>query len=710
MRDLSPAATNVILDRERERVCRNEACRLFQAELRDTRQETNNVIYVSNSNATVTHLSDLVQQQWSEGALQDGVRCESCKNTAQIRERTVPKHLPSTLLFGFPRPVPHGGRWQRNHFPITCADDIRMQGVDYTLAALVEHIPTTVGHADGGHYVAWARKLKHNAWLRLDDSVVEKHLWLPHSVRTNVVLAVYERQKPTELPVQPSDRLSSELSAAPSASTRPGSARPPCAAAQTFASEHNACEGDTECEFNKLAADFYGKLATAKSVEQCLAEMPTQLSCWARMSLEESLRNLREGLCNVKRESLSAQDEVDVFLPMWRTMPLAFALVFETLSRALSLPFVMLWDAFKVVLSSLLHKDLAIQWQEYDMRHRYWAVVTSDPGAGKSPALNFVMSCLLEAMDDLEDQATFPGVPEDNFHIVHDSTHAAFAARLNRAQGYALLASPESATTLCPKFPTSGEFSKTSHIDLERCLEGASGGAIHWDTQESVLNRARNARCQEQLPDKGVHHDSTNFAFVLFQQVSMLQSWWAQGEARWKKGLTNRFLFSTGRRPIECPVAPGMTQKLRKYLVNFLRKVAKQYGAAEQPRAAWKLQPAVHDAFLEARAICNELAQEKVFADGGSLHSMLEKVPYWLCHEGFMNEVLFRLTADIAYPGQPQAQLGNYVSQISGQYALEFVHLRLVQASVATTSTPLCLPEHVFGRLFFARDTDTIRH
>ena len=128
-------------------------------------------------------------------------------------------------------------------------------------------------------------------------------------------------------------------------------------------------------------------------------------------------------------------------------------------------------------------------------------------------------------MEDPQDYPHFPGVPEDNFNIAHDVTHAAFAACLNRAQGCALLAAPEGTTVLCPNFLRVGEFNKSSHVDLERCLEGAAGGALHWDTQESVLNKAKNARKNEQFQDKSVHWTSTDLGFVFFQQVSVLQ-WW----------------------------------------------------------------------------------------------------------------------------------------------------------------------------------------
>ena len=231
---------------------------------------------------------------------------------------------------------------------------------------------------------------------------------------------------------------------------------------------------------------------------------------------------LDRGVRMCKQDSLGVRKEIEVFLPIWRTCPLRVAVVFEATSRVLSLPLVMLWDSFKVVLSSLLHKNTSVGWQEYDLRQRYWAVVTSDPGAGKSPALKFIMSCLQEAMVQADNLAgSFPGHEEDDYHIVHESTHAAFAARLNRAEGYCLFAAPEAATSLCPKYPASGEFTKSSHVDLERLLEGANGGGLHWDTQADVLGRAKSARSGESLPDNAVHQSSTNIGLVFLQQVCL---------------------------------------------------------------------------------------------------------------------------------------------------------------------------------------------
>ena len=134
-------------------------------------------------------------------------------------------------------------------------------------------------------------------------------------------------------------------------------------------------------------------------------------------------------------------------------------------------------------------------------------------------------------------------------------------------------------------------------------MEGFTGGGIHWDTQADVLARARNARQSEQLPDKGVHHDSTNISFLFFQQIAMLQSWWAQSEAKWKKGLTNRFLFSAGRRPIECKTPDGVVEAIKVYLVNMLKVCVRNFGHAHRPRAPLRLPAAAEEAMREARAM-----------------------------------------------------------------------------------------------------------
>ena len=57
---------------------------------------------------------------------------------------------------------------------------------------------------------------------------------------------------------------------------------------------------------------------------------------------------------------------------------------------------------------------------------------------------------------------------------------------------------------------------------------------------------------------------------------------------------------------------------------------------------------------------------------------MLEKVPYWLCHESFTNEVLQRACCG----GLQQQTALPEISELSAKLALEFIHLRLAKASV----------------------------
>ena len=112
-----------------------------------------------------------------------------------------------------------------------------------------------------------------------------------------------------------------------------------------------------------------------------------------------------------------------------------------------------------------------------------------------------------------------PGLA-DEFHIVADSTHAAFGARLNTVVGYA-----ESETTSCSTFSACGEFPKSTHTDLERALDGATGGAFYWSTKTDVLaTQNQQSRCWTKLrvalPPIG---------FCLPSADCNVASWWAQG-------------------------------------------------------------------------------------------------------------------------------------------------------------------------------------
>jgi hypothetical protein len=233
------------------------------------------------------------------------------------------------------------------------------------------------------------------------------------------------------------------------------------------------------------------------------------------------------------------------------------------------------------MVSSLVSKETSVEWADYELRHRYWAVVTTDPGSGKSPSLNVILECFARVCAKEEIAQLLPGCRETNFHIVTTSTHAAFNARLNETGGYALLASPEATTSLCPDYPRSGKFAKESYVALNRLLETAHGGSYHWDTQADVLGRKKLARKEEAADgkqDNGVHFDSTNVGCLYFQQPCVLQTWWAQAEARFKVGLANRFVFSSSRRVTQVMLPEGLRRKMELVLEELFACIIRHHG------------------------------------------------------------------------------------------------------------------------------------
>ena len=249
----------------------------------------------------------------------------------------------------------------------------------------------------------------------------------------------------------------------------------------------------------------------------------------------------------------------------------------EAFGRVVALSPDMLLETFKAFASSLLHRKLCVEWSDYTLSHRYWAQVVTDIGTGKSPVLKTVREAFARALvpwqhpqgaDKEEDCAGvsvaevinssghhaethgdvaqwMAGPPECEHHVVTESTHAAFNARLQQNDGHALICGAEGSAFLCPEYAKSGKFTKDTHIVLTRLLEAAHGGRYDWDTQADVLARPTKARKiagHEERQDCGVHFECTNIGMVLLQQPSILGTWWAPSEARHKIGLANRAL------------------------------------------------------------------------------------------------------------------------------------------------------------------------
>ena len=132
-------------------------------------------------------------------------------------------------------------------------------------------------------------------------------------------------------------------------------------------------------------------------------------------------------------------------------------------------------------------------------------------------------------------------------------------------------------------------------------------------------------------------------------------------------------------------MASGVVTKLRAYLVETIINFVQGWGQRRRRCHTVEMTPCVKEVFLEVRAIGTELSQEKTFSDGGSFHSMLEKIPYWLCHEAFMNEALSTLCLQNDHL-QQDVEATCCIHEHSAKMAMQFVSLRLVRTPVLTQS------------------------
>ena len=343
---------------------------------------------------------------------------------------------------------------------------------------------------------------------------------------------------------------------------------PPASPMRTLSHGQDSGSEDAESLFEADVAAFLTAASTG-SIAEALRDMPAQSPFVDKFTFEQCLCRLQAGLKAVREGTLTAGEEVDVFTPLWWLADYRLAIYMEAFARVVALSSTMLLETFKAFASSLLHRNLAVQWSDYTLSHRYWAQVVTDIGTGKSPVMKTVREAFkravaswllssegvcvrtrvivghLSVMSKAEERVSqwLAGPAEMEHHLITESTHAAFNARLQQGDGHGLLVGPEGSAFLCPEYAKSGKFTKDSHIVLTRLLEAAHGGRYDWDTQADVLARpvkARKTAGHEERVDCGVHFETTNIGMVLLQQPSVLSTWWAPSEARHKIGLANR--------------------------------------------------------------------------------------------------------------------------------------------------------------------------
>lgn len=140
---------------------------------------------------------------------------------------------------------------------------------------------------------------------------------------------------------------------------------------------------------------------------------------------------------------------------------------------------------------------------------------------------------------------------------------------------------------------TQAKFQK-DHINLLKMLETASGGEYHWDCQMDVMSRRKKQKDEQPEGDdeEKCHFGRTNVNFLIFQQKSVFQNWWAQSEARFKRGLANRFLFSSGRRVTQQAGYDGVSEHIGKFITAFIREFVFACGeTCPESKLAWRWAP-----------------------------------------------------------------------------------------------------------------------
>ena len=154
---------------------------------------------------------------------------------------------------------------------------------------------------------------------------------------------------------------------------------------------------DAERAFEQDVVAFMNSVCE-QSVAEALRDTPACSTYVAKLTFEQCLTRLQAGLKAVRAEHLTAAEEVDVFTPLWWLTDYRLAVYMEAFARVVALSSTMLLETFKAFASSLLHRQLCVEWSDYTLAHRYWAQVVTDIGTGKSPVMKTVREAFKRAV------------------------------------------------------------------------------------------------------------------------------------------------------------------------------------------------------------------------------------------------------------------------------------------------------------------------
>ena len=318
--------------------------------------------------------------------------------------------------------------------------------------------------------------------------------------------------------------------------------------------------------------------------------------------------------------------------PLWRTSFYPLLVLMEAWSRSTGMPTVFYYDVFCALFMGLLHKDIAVDLAGHSCRSRYWVIGTARPGSGKSPAVDPLVDCLRNVLEENPHLAA--GCGWDKFQLLGPGTHCAAVDKLRVTDGYATLVAGEGGPLLCPAYPQNGTWNQTTHINFARFLDSATGGEVPWET--AIDRKAKKESAEERVvPVKGLPPQRTNVTIALLQQLSVWQNWWVASELKNKIGLPQRSMFAFGA--LRDPGPPRLQGFEKKVVMPILRRifeaVLKSLGgkaplAMDAPAREWKLGTDLKEEFYAYRLTCNDVTKKTFF--GETLATGLHKAPYWV--------------------------------------------------------------------------------
>lgn len=292
---------------------------------------------------------------------------------------------------------------------------------------------------------------------------------------------------------------------------------------------------------------------------------------------------------------------------------------------------------------------------------------------GKSPALEVMRDELLKVLQANPELA--PGTCDDEFHLQQAGTHCAATDRLRDTGGYQFVTAAEGGPMLCPSWPTSATWNQSTHINLQRYLDSAYGGAICW---ENVMDRAiRKKQRQEQVASKThVPDRRTNVTIALLQQVDILTEWWAAAETKCSVGLPARFVFTFGSS--QPPGPPALARFGQEVVLPVVSRIFKLLLSRYGPHAAiaenagtwsWIYGEAAEAAMYKYRVVCHDVGKSTRF--GGMFSSILAKARYWLAHVSLQGALMENVWAAVLGGGDVQRGDG-LLSDSALKLAMEF--------------------------------------